>query len=51
MRWYQRALAVCGIVMAVGLVPPAAGVANAQAAHITKTTLTASATSVTQDSW
>jgi outer membrane protein assembly factor BamB len=51
MRGYQRALAVCGVVTAVGLVLPPAGVAFAQAAHITTTTLTASATAVTQDSW
>ena len=50
MRWCQRTLAGCGIVSAVSFVVPA-GVAYAQAARITKITLTASATSVTQDSW
>jgi len=50
MRWCQRTLAGFGMVTAVSLVVPA-GVASAQAARISKITLTASATSVTQDSW
>jgi len=50
-RWFQRALGGCGIIAAVGLVFSSATTASAQAAHATKTTLTASATSVTQDSW
>src|SRR5262249_43512055 len=50
MRWCQRTLARFGMVTAVSLVVPA-GVASAQAARISKITLTASATSVTQDAW
>jgi outer membrane protein assembly factor BamB len=51
MRWYQRAVGGCGIVAAVGLVFSPVGTASAQAATATKITLTASATSVRQDSW
>lgn len=50
MRWYQRALAGCGIVAAIGLAFPPASMASARAATTT-TTLTASASWVTQDSW
>jgi outer membrane protein assembly factor BamB len=49
--WYQRALGGCGILAAAGLVVFPASTASAQAATRTKTTLTASATSATQDSW
>lgn len=51
MRRYQRALGGCGIVAAVCLGVAPASTASAQAATATKITLTASATSVTQDSW
>jgi outer membrane protein assembly factor BamB len=51
MRWYQRAMGGCGIVAAVTLVFTPVGTTSAQAATATKITLTASATSVTQDSW
>jgi len=51
MRWYQRALGGCGVVAAVSLVFPLASTASAWAAATTTITLTASATSVTQDSW
>jgi hypothetical protein len=51
MRWYRRAAGGCGIVVAAALVFTPVGTTSAQAATATKITLTASATSVTQDSW
>lgn len=51
MRRFQRALGACGIVAAVSVVFPAASTASAQGVGATTTTLTASASSVTQDSW
>jgi len=51
MRWYQRAVGGCAILVAAGLVFFPAATASARTVAAVKITLTASATSVTQDSW